>query len=219
MLELRQIYKTWQPRRGDTRVLLQGLNLTATPGQTVAILGPSGSGKSTLLKIVAGLEPLDSGSVWLDGANITNLAPERRHCALMFQDFALFPHLNVLDNVAFGLVEQGLRKADARARAQAMLQRFGLGAFAASRVGQLSGGEQQRVALARALITQPRVLLLDEPFSALDAELRVVLREEFRAHFAQSATVVLWVTHDESEARAMGAVGLRMQDGSLQIIW
>jgi ABC-type Fe3+/spermidine/putrescine transport system ATPase subunit len=219
MLELRQLFKTWQPHRGDVRVLLQGLNLTAEAGQTVAILGPSGSGKSTLLKIVAGLEPLDSGSVWFDGRDITRLPPEQRHFALMFQDFALFPHLNVLDNVAFGLVEQGMRKAEARAQAHAMLQRFGLGAFPLSRVWQLSGGEQQRVALARALITRPRVLLLDEPFSALDAELRVVLREEFRAHIAQSNTAVLWVTHDESEARAMGSVGMRMLGGTLQSLW
>ena len=219
MLELRKIYKTWQPRRGESRVLLQGVDLAVAAGQTVAILGPSGSGKSTLLKIVAGLQPLDSGMVLLDGHDITELPPERRHFALMFQDFALFPNLNVQDNVAFGLVEQGLRRAVAREQAQAMLQRFGMGAFATSKVWQLSGGEQQRVALARALITRPRVLLLDEPFSALDAELRVLLREEFRAHIAQSGTAVLWVTHDEAEARAMGTAGMRMVGGVLQRLW
>jgi ABC-type sulfate/molybdate transport systems ATPase subunit len=137
----------------------------------------------------------------------------------MFQDFALFPHLNVQDNVAFGLVEQRLPNAAARAQALAMLERFGMQAFARSRVWQLSGGEQQRVALARALITRPRVLLLDEPFSALDAALRVQLREEFRSHIAESQMVVLWVTHDEAEARAMGAVGLRMEAGVLQPVW
>lgn len=219
MLELRAISKTWQPRRGETRQLLQNLNLTVPPGQTVAILGPSGSGKSTLLKIVAGLEPMDAGAVLLDGRDITHLPPERRHFALMFQDFALFPHLNVQDNVAFGLVEQRLPKAKARAQALDMLQRFGLQAFAQAKVWQLSGGEQQRVALARALITRPRVLLLDEPFSALDAELRLHLRDEFRSHIAQSQMAVLWVTHDEAEARAMGAVGMRLQGGALQAVW
>jgi ABC-type Fe3+/spermidine/putrescine transport system ATPase subunit len=219
MLELRSVTKTWQPRRGETRQLLQGVCLQVEPGQTVAILGPSGSGKSTLLKIVAGLEPLDSGAVFLDGQDITHLAPEQRHFALMFQDFALFPHLNVQDNVAFGLVEQRTPKKEARLQAQAMLQRFGLQAFATAKVWQLSGGEQQRVALARALITRPRVLLLDEPFSALDAALRVQLREEFRRHMAQSQMAVLWVTHDEAEARAMGTVGLRMEAGALQSIW
>ena len=137
----------------------------------------------------------------------------------MFQDFALFPHLNVQDNVAFGLVEQRVPQADARAQALAMLERFGLQACARSRVMQLSGGEQQRVALARALITRPRVLLLDEPFSALDAALRVQLREEFRRHIAASQMAVLWVTHDEAEARAMGAVGLRMEHGALLPVW
>jgi ABC-type Fe3+/spermidine/putrescine transport system ATPase subunit len=219
MLELRSVCKTWQPRRGETRQLLRDVNLQVQPGQTVAILGPSGSGKSTLLKIVAGLEPLDSGAVWLDGKDITRLPPEQRHFALMFQDFALFPHLNVQDNVAFGLVEQRNPKAAARAQALAMLERFGMQAYAQSKVWQLSGGEQQRVALARALITRPRVLLLDEPFSALDAALRVQLREEFCSHIAAAQMAVLWVTHDEAEARAMGSAGLRLEAGALLPVW
>ena len=219
MLELRSVCKTWQPRRGETRQLLRGVNLQVQPGQTVAILGPSGSGKSTLLKIVAGLEPLDSGAVSLDGKDITRLPPEQRHFALMFQDFALVPHLNVQDNVAFGLIEQRKPKAEARAQALAMLERFGLQAYAQSKVWQLSGGEQQRVALARALITRPRVLLLDEPFSALDAALRVQLREEFRSHIAAAQMAVLWVTHDEAEARAMGSAGLRLEAGALLPVW
>jgi ABC-type Fe3+/spermidine/putrescine transport system ATPase subunit len=219
MLELHSVCKTWQPRRGETRQLLRDVNLRVAPGQTVAILGPSGSGKSTLLKIVAGLKPLDSGAVWLDGRDITTVPPEQRHFALMFQDFALFPHLNVQDNVAFGLIEQRVPKAQVRTQALAMLERVGMQAFHASWVWQLSGGEQQRVALARALITRPRVLLLDEPFSALDAALRVQLREEFRSHIADARMAVLWVTHDELEARAVGALGLRMVDGTLQPVW
>jgi ABC-type Fe3+/spermidine/putrescine transport system ATPase subunit len=219
MLELQSIAKTWQPRRGETRQLLQGVDLSVRPGQTVALLGPSGSGKSTLLKIVAGLEPPDSGAVRLDGRDITGLPPEQRHFALMFQDFALFPHLNVRDNVAFGLVEQRQPKREARAQALAMLERFGMLAFAEARVWQLSGGEQQRVALARALVTRPRVLLLDEPFSALDVALRLQLREEFRRHIAASQMAVLWVTHDEAEARAMGTTGLRLLGGALQPVW
>jgi ABC-type Fe3+/spermidine/putrescine transport system ATPase subunit len=219
MLELRGISKTWQPRRGETRQLLKGLSLAVPAGQTTAILGPSGSGKSTLLKIVAGLEPADAGSVWLNGRDITQLPPEQRHFALMFQDFALFPHLNVQDNVAFGLIEQRLPKALAREQALAMLERFGMQAFAKERVWQLSGGEQQRVALARALVTQPRVLLLDEPFSALDTALRLQLREEFRSHIAASQMAALWVTHDEAEARAMGEVGMRVDEGALKVVW
>ena len=214
MLELKNICKDW-----ESRVLLRDVSLRVAPGETVAILGPSGSGKSTLLKIVAGLEPMDSGRVLFDGRDITTFAPERRRFALMFQDFALFPHLDVQDNVAFGLVEQGVRKADARVQACAMLERFGLQDFARTRVTQLSGGEQQRVALARALITQPRVLLLDEPFSALDAELRLQLRDEFRQRIAEFNIATLLVTHDETEARAMGSSGYRVVHGGLQKIW
>ena len=214
MLELKDIGKDWQ-----ARVLLRGVCLRVAPGETAAILGPSGSGKSTLLKIVAWLEPLDAGCVLFDGQDITSLAPERRRFALMFQDFALFPHLNVQDNVAFGLVEQGVRKLDARAQACAMLERFGLQVFARTRVTQLSGGEQQRVALARALITQSRVLLLDEPFSALDTELRLQLRDEFRQRIAAFNMATLLVTHDEAEARAMGNSGYRVVQGGLQRVW
>ncbi len=219
MLELQSIFKSWQPRQGETRVLLRNLSLNVHPGATVAILGPSGSGKSTLLKIVAGLEPLDAGQVRFNGQDITTLAPERRGFALMFQDFALFPHLNVQDNVAFGLVEQGLGKAVAREQARAMLQRFGMAAFARSKVWQLSGGEQQRVALARALITRPRVLLMDEPFSALDAELRLRLRAEFGQRIAEFNMATLWVTHDEAEARALAHQGFRLVDGVLHQLW
>lgn len=214
MLELQQLSKDWQ-----ARVLLRDVSLGVAPGETVAILGPSGSGKSTLLKMVAGLEPLDSGRVLFDGQDITALPPEQRHFALMFQDFALFPHLDVQDNVAFGLVEQGLRKVEARAQACAMLERFGLQGFARSRVTRLSGGEQQRVALARALITRPRALLLDEPFSALDAELRLQLREEFRQRIAEFNMATLLVTHDEVEARSMGTRGFRVMQGGLQAVW
>lgn len=214
MLELQQISKDWQ-----ARVLLRNVTLSVAPGETIAILGPSGSGKSTLLKMVAGLEAIDSGRVLFDGQDITALPPEQRHFALMFQDFALFPHLDVQDNVAFGLVEQGLRKAEARVNACAMLERFGLQGFALSKITRLSGGEQQRVALARALITRPRALLLDEPFSALDAELRLQLREEFRQRIAEFNMATLLVTHDEAEARAMGTRGFRVVQGGLQAVW
>lgn len=214
MLELRHISQNY----GD-RVLLHDINLQVAAGEIVALLGPSGSGKSTLLGIVAGLQPPLKGSVWFDGQDITQVPPEQRHFALMFQDFALFPHLNVLDNVAFGLVEQRVPKSDARARAAQMLARFGLAEHARHQVWTLSGGEQQRVALARALITSPRALLLDEPFSALDAELRQGLREEFGQHIAAAGMATLLVTHDEAEARAMAGRGVRLVAGQLQTLW
>ena len=219
MLELRAISKTWKPVRGESRILLRGVDLQVAAGETVAVLGPSGSGKSTLLKIIAGLEAPDAGQVWLDGRDISALPPHRRQCALLFQDFALFPHLNVQDNVAFGLVEQGLPRRLARSQADALLERFGMQTHALARVWQLSGGEQQRVALARALITAPRILLLDEPFSALDAALRETLRAEFQQRIAQAGMAVVWVTHDEAEARSVGARGLCLVEGALRGLW
>lgn len=210
MLELRGIAHNW----GASRVL-SGVDLTLAGGEIVAILGPSGSGKSTLLKIVAGLEAPSAGQVWIEGQNVTLWPPEQRRCALMFQDFALFSHLNVLDNVAFGLLEQGIGRSRARALAQDMLALFGLAAMAMRRVWTLSGGEQQRVALARALITKPRVLLLDEPFSALDASLRHALRAEFQTRIREAGMSALLVTHDASEAKSMADRSFTLFDGSL----
>jgi ABC-type Fe3+/spermidine/putrescine transport system ATPase subunit len=215
MLELRNIAKTWRKQGAAPRLLLRDVSLVVSPGETVAVLGASGSGKSTLLKIVAGLEAQDSGRVLFAGKDLAGIPPQRRRFAMMFQDFALFPHLNVQDNVCFGLIEQGVSKARARAQARAMLERFSLGRFALDKVAEMSGGEQQRVALARALITGPRVLLLDEPFSALDAQLRRDMRRDFQDNIAAQNMAAILVTHDESEARDMGARSLRLQDGAL----
>ena len=201
------------------RWLARDLCLRVDAGQTVALLGASGSGKSTLLAMLAGLETPDAGQVRLDGQDITRWPPERRRFALMFQDFALFPHLSVQDNVAFALIEQRMPKAAAREQAVAMLARFGLADRALSRVTQLSGGEQQRVALARALMSGPRLLLLDEPFSALDTDLRLHLRSEFARHIAEAGMGCVLVTHDEAEARAMGQRGYRLVNGQLQLLW
>jgi ABC-type Fe3+/spermidine/putrescine transport system ATPase subunit len=219
MLELRHIHHHWIGPNGQPQPLLNDVSLQVPRGQTVALLGASGSGKSTLLKIIAGLEAPESGSVWLDGQDITAWPPERRRLALMFQDYVLFPHLNVQDNVAFGLVEQGVPRAQARERANGLLQRFGLAGRGRDPVATLSGGEQQRVALARALITQPRALLLDEPFSALDAEMRDSLRAEFALHIAEHGMRALLVTHDEAEARAMASAAWRLQGGGLVSLW
>jgi len=219
MLELTAVRKTFHDPAGAHWVLAAGLDLCVGPGETVAVLGPSGSGKSTLLKMIAGLEPPDAGSIRFDGQDLADVPPERRRFALMFQDFALFPHLDVQDNVAFGLIEQGQRRAQARARALELLAVFGLADHARQQVWKLSGGEQQRVALARALITAPRLLLLDEPFSALDAELRASLRDEFAQRIAAAGITTVLVTHDEAEARAMSQRGFRLAAGCLQRLW
>lgn len=223
MLEVKQLCKTITPSTKGTpapaRVLAHNLSLRVAPGQVMAILGPSGCGKSTLLKIIAGLEPFDSGSVCFNSIDLARTPPHKRGFALMFQNFALFPHLDVLGNVAFGLIERGLSQRSARQRALDMLHRFGLAATAAQKVWTLSGGEQQRAALARALITEPHLLLLDEPFSALDAHLRVQLRQEFSQHIAQAGIPTVLVTHDEQEARAMAGSGFRLQNGQLTRLW
>jgi len=214
MLDIRQVSQNY-----GTRPLLQNIHLRVSAGEIVALLGPSGCGKSTLLSIVAGLQAPLTGSVWFGGHNITDQPPEQRRFALMFQDFALFPHLNVLDNVAFGLIEQRQHKPLARAQALDMLALFGMSAHAKHKVWQLSGGEQQRVALARAMITSPRALLLDEPFSSLDADLRADLREEFRTRIQAAGMPTLLVTHDESEARDMAHRAVRLVDGHLVALW
>ena len=219
MLELIALHKTFRDPAGGEWRLADDLQLAVPAGESVAILGPSGSGKSTLLKMIAGLEPPDAGRVVFAGQDITHQAPEQRRFALMFQDFALFPHLDVVDNVAFGLVEQRLSRVEARRQALDLLALFGLVAHARQKVWKLSGGEQQRVALARALITQPRLLLLDEPFSALDAELRSSLRDEFRQRLSAAQMTTLLVTHDENEARAMASRGFRLIAGKLVVLW
>ena len=218
MLELKNIQKTLVTPSGQTRTLAHQLSLSVSAGEVVAVLGPSGSGKSTLLKIIAGLELPDAGQVLFDGVDLATTPTHKRGFALMFQDFALFPHLDVLGNVAFGLIEQRVKAHEARQRARNMLGLVGLAALATQKVWTLSGGEQQRVALARALITQPR-LLLDEPFSALDAHLRAHLRQEFSQRIRTAGIATLLVTHDAQEARTMAARGFQLEDGQLNALW
>ena len=219
MLELKAIEKTLVTPSGQTRTLAHKLNLSVSAGEVVAVLGPSGSGKSTLLKIIAGLEPPDFGRVLFDGVDLAAMPTHKRGFALMFQDFALFPHLDVMGNVAFGLIEQRVKASEAHRRAGDMLAVVGLAALAAQKVWTLSGGEQQRVVLARALITQPRLLLLDEPFSALDAHLRSQLRQEFSQRIHAAGIATLLVTHDAQEARTMAARGFQLEDGQLTALW
>jgi iron(III) transport system ATP-binding protein len=187
-------------------VALDGVSLEVASGEIVSLLGPSGSGKSTLLRLVAGVDAPTSGRISIDGAEVAGptafIEPERRRVGMVFQDFALFPHLTVADNIAFGL--HGRQRADARPLVDAMLDRLGLRRFASSYPHTLSGGERQRVALARALAPGPRVLLMDEPFSSLDARLRDDVRRFTLDVLRESATTTVIVTHDPEEAMAAG---------------
>jgi ABC-type Fe3+/spermidine/putrescine transport system ATPase subunit len=191
------------------------VTLEARAGELLAVVGASGSGKTTTLRMAAGYETPDAGRVLLDGRDITRLPPERRDFGMVFQHYALFPHLSVEDNVAFGLEARGVKRDERRARAREALAGVGLGAAAGRRVQQLSGGEQQRVALARALVIEPRVLLLDEPLSNLDPTLRESTRDELRAMLHRLHVTALFVTHDQEDAFAIADRVALMRDGRL----
>jgi putative spermidine/putrescine transport system ATP-binding protein len=204
-------------RFGDVTALA-GFDLTLAPGELVALLGPSGCGKTTALRVLAGFETPDAGTVRVSGADITRQPPNRRGMGMVFQAFSLFPNLTVADNVAFGLRVRGANAAVRRARAGELLELVGLSATADRYPHQISGGQQQRVALARALAIEPRVLLLDEPLSALDAQVRNQLRDEIRRVQQRMHITTLFVTHDQAEALSIAdRVGV-MRAGVLEQI-
>lgn len=197
-VEFRGVVKDY----GSTRVL-HGIDLDIRPGEFVSLLGPSGCGKTTALRVLAGLEQATAGSVVLGGRDVSGTPTNKRDIGMVFQAYSLFPHLNVIDNTAFGLRRRGIGRAQATKRAGDALDLVGLGHLGERFPHQLSGGQQQRVALARALVTEPRVLLLDEPLSALDAKVRVQLRDEIRRIQLRLGTTTVFVTHDQEEALAV----------------
>jgi len=195
VLDILDVYKSF-----GSKPALAGVSFTIQPGQILAVLGPSGCGKSTLLSIIAGLERADQGDVTWEGASLAAVPPYRRNFGLMFQDFALFPHKNVFENVAFGLRMQQRNIDEIEPKVAQALELVGLPGFASRDVNTLSGGEQQRVALARALAPQPRLLMLDEPLGSLDRGLRERLALELRENLQRSHQTALYVTHDQEEA-------------------
>jgi spermidine/putrescine transport system ATP-binding protein len=190
-------------KRFDAFTAIDGINLTIPGGEFFSLLGPSGCGKTTTLRMVAGFETPTSGAVLLDGEDQTGIPPNKRHVNTVFQSYALFPHLRVYDNVAFGLRRARAGKAEIRERVGQALEQVQLSHLASRKPAQLSGGQQQRVALARALVLKPAVLLLDEPLGALDAKLRRQLQVELKALQEEVGITFLYVTHDQEEAITM----------------
>ncbi|SEG87677.1 putative spermidine/putrescine transport system ATP-binding protein [Nonomuraea solani] len=197
-------------------VALDGLDLVVAPGEFVALLGPSGCGKTTALRCVAGFERPDSGAVLVDGKDVTGVPANKRDAGMVFQSYSLFPNLNARDNVAFGLRVRKVPAATRRAKAGELLELVGLPSHADRYPHQLSGGQQQRVALARALALEPRVLLLDEPLSALDAKVRVALREEIRRLQLDLGITTIFVTHDQEEALSIADRVAVLREGRLE---
>ncbi|GAA3342189.1 ABC transporter ATP-binding protein [Curtobacterium pusillum] len=197
---------------------LAGLSLRVEPGEFVSLLGPSGCGKTTALRALAGLEGIDSGSIRIDGADVASTPVDKRDIGMVFQQYSLFPHMTVRQNVAFGLEMRRVPAASRRERVIDALDMVHLAEFADRYPHQLSGGQQQRVALARALVTRPRVLLLDEPLSALDAKVRVSLRDEIRRIQSDLGITTVFVTHDQEEALAVSDRIAVMNAGDIEQI-
>lgn len=213
VLDIRGVSKSF----GAVRAV-ESFDLTVGDGELVCLLGPSGSGKSTLLRIVGGFETPSSGTITIDGEDVTRLSPERRPTGMVFQSHALWTHMNVFKNVAFGLKLRHLPKAEIRTRVEAALEQVGLTGYGERQTHQMSGGQQQRVALARSLVLEPKILLLDEPFASLDQHLRERLREEVRDLQQRLRITALFVTHGQDEALALADRIVVMHDGRTEQI-
>ena len=212
-IEVRQLVK-----RFGSVTALEGVTFSIEPGEMFFMLGPSGCGKTTLLRILAGLETPDSGSVLFGGRDVADLPVHARGAPMVFQNYALWPHLDVHDNVAFGLVERKVPREEIGHRVGEALARVGLGGLGARKPGQLSGGQQQRVVLARALVLNPPVILLDEPLSNLDAKLRVEMRQEIAALRRATDITFVYVTHDQADALALADRLAVMESGRLNAL-
>jgi ABC-type Fe3+/spermidine/putrescine transport system ATPase subunit len=206
-----KVHKTYS----GTQVL-QDVSLSVPRGEFHTLLGPSGSGKTTLLKIIAGFTPADTGSVTLSGSVITNTLPEHRNIGVVFQHYALFPHMTVSQNIAFGLRMRHVPKLERQHRVEDVLALVRMSGFGHRRPAALSGGQQQRVALARALVIQPQLLLLDEPLSALDRKVRQEVREELKRIQAETGVTTVMVTHDQEEALFLADRVLVLESGALR---
>ncbi|HDR1499742.1 TPA: spermidine/putrescine ABC transporter ATP-binding protein PotA [Pasteurella multocida] len=211
IIELRSITKSY----GD-KTIIENFNLTINNGEFLTILGPSGCGKTTVLRLLAGLEELDSGNIILDGEDITHVPAEQRHVNTVFQSYALFPHMTIFENVAFGLRMQKVPNEEIKPRVLEALRMVQLEEYAYSKPAQLSGGQQQRIAIARAVVNKPKVLLLDESLSALDYKLRKQMQNELKALQRKLGITFIFVTHDQEEALTMSDRIIVLRKGHIQ---
>ncbi len=213
LIQVDKLYK-----RYDISQVVDNVSFTLGKGEILCLLGPSGSGKTTLLRLIAGLEPVDSGSISFNGDDMAGVAPHKRNFGMMFQEYALFPHKNINDNIGFGLEMAGWSKEAKEQRVIEMKTLVGLAGKGERKVADLSGGEQQRVALARSLAPRPRLLLLDEPLGSLDRTLRDRLAGEIRSILKKEEMTAVFVTHDQSEAfRIADSIGILMQGRMIQL--
>ncbi|MDW5597396.1 sn-glycerol-3-phosphate ABC transporter ATP-binding protein UgpC [Conexibacter stalactiti] len=212
-ITLEQVAKSYP---GADRLALQATDIAIPDGQFAVLVGPSGCGKSTLLRIVAGLEEPDAGTVRIGDRDVTDLAPRDRDIAMVFQNYALYPHMSVRQNMGYGLKVRGSEKADVRRRVEEAAALLDLADLLDRRPSQLSGGQRQRVAMGRAIVRQPSAFLMDEPLSNLDAKLRLTMRAELARLHGELATTTIYVTHDQVEAMTLGERVIVMRDGSVQ---
>lgn len=213
ILRLENIYKSF-----DRTQVLKGINLTVEEGEFITLLGSSGCGKTTTLRIIAGLEQADEGKVWLNGEDITGLVPNKRNVNTVFQNYALFPHMSVAENIGYGMKIRKAPKAEIAAKVERMLQLVQLEGFGKRMPDQLSGGQRQRVAIARAVINEPGVLLLDEPLGALDLKLRRQMQQELKRIQKQLGITFIYITHDQEEAINMSDRIAVMREGRFEQI-
>src|SRR6266850_1875377 len=202
-------------KRFGAHLAADAIDLEVDAGECLVLLGPSGCGKTTLLRLIAGLERLDSGAIWIGDRRVDGLEPAERDVAMVFQNYALYPHLSVFDNIAFPLRTRRVAAAELDACVRQVAERVGLGELLARRPAQLSGGQQQRVALARAIVRHPTVYLMDEPLSNLDAQLRLQTRTELKRLHRDLGTTMIYVTHDQGEAMTLGGRVAIMQRGAI----
>ena len=213
VLRLENIHKTF-----DGEAILKGINLTVEEGEFITLLGASGCGKTTTLRIIAGLEQAEQGTVWLNGQDITGLVPNKRDVNTVFQNYALFPHMTVAENIGYGLKIRKKSKAEIKEKVEKMLELVQLEGFGSRRPDQLSGGQRQRVAIARAVINEPKVLLLDEPLGALDLKLRRQMQLELKRIQKRLGITFIYITHDQEEAINMSDRIAVMREGRFEQI-